>query len=305
MQDWATRRRAIEGGRYWIGRDGPYARWRHKSMAVAIAIAGALLRATPVHTHGRRNALDLRRIEFDVELASLPAAFDGYRILHLSDTHLDYFPELVPAARTLLAGVEVDMLAVTGDVLGLHRNPIEQATGLLMEVLEDVRVRGPRLAVLGNHDPAAMVEVLSREGFDVLINRSAVLERGGDRLRVTGLDDVHSFYTDAARDALGAHNGECRIALIHSPEVADDADAAGFALYLCGHTHGGQICLPGGRPIMTRLRRCHHAASGLWRQGNMIGYTNRGLGVAGLPLRFNTRGEAAVITLRRPAVTSS
>ena len=304
MQDWATRRRAIEGGRYWMGRAGPFAQWRHKPLAAAMIIADTLLRATPLYARGRRNALDLRRVEFDVELPGLPAAFDGYRILHVSDTHLDYFPEIAPAARALLAGVEVDMLSLTGDVQGLHHNPIEQATGLLMEVLRDVRVRGPRLAVLGNHDSTAMVEVLGREGFDVLVNRSVVLKRGGDSLRVTGLDDVNSFYTEAARHALDDHHGEFRIALVHSPEVADDADAAGYAFYLCGHTHGGQICLPGGRPVLTRLRRCHHAASGLWRQGKMIGYTNRGLGVAGLPLRFNTRGEAAIITLRRPAPTS-
>src|SRR5262245_14139289 len=146
MQDWATQRHAIEGGRYWMGRAGPFARWRHKPLAAAMAIADTVLRSTPIYTRGRRNALDLRRVEFEVELPELPAAFDGYRILQVSDTHLDYFPELVPAARSLLAGVQVDMLALTGDVQGLHRNPIEQATGLLMEVLQDVRVGGPRLA---------------------------------------------------------------------------------------------------------------------------------------------------------------
>lgn len=304
MQDWAKRRHAIEGGRYWMGRAGPFARWRHKPLAAAMTVADALLKPTPVYSRGRRNALDLRRVEFEVALPGLPAAFEGYRILHVSDTHLDYFPELASAARSLLAGVEVDMLALTGDVQGLHRNPIEQATGLLMEALKDVRVNGPRLAVLGNHDPTGMAEELAREGFDVLVNRSMVLQRGGDTLRVTGLDDVNSFYTEAARRALDDHRDEFRIALVHSPEVADDADAAGYAFYLCGHTHGGQICLPGGRPVLTRLRRCHHAASGLWRQGKMIGYTNRGLGVAGLPLRFNSRGEGAIITLRRSAGSS-
>jgi uncharacterized protein len=286
-----------------MGRAGPFARWRHKPVAVAMTVADVLLRSTPVYGRGRLNALDVRRVELEVELPGLPAGFDGYRILHVSDTHLDYFPEIAPAARAMLAGVEADMLALTGDIQGLHRNSIEQATGLLMEALQDVRVTGPRLAVLGNHDPAAMAEVLRREGFDVLVNRSTVLQRGDDRLRITGLDDVNSFYTEAARHALDSHDGEFRIALVHSPEVADDADAAGYSLYLCGHTHGGQICLPGGRPVMTRLRRCHHAASGQWRHGKMIGYTNRGLGVAGLPLRFNTRGEAAIITLRRPAET--
>jgi predicted MPP superfamily phosphohydrolase len=85
-----------------------------------------------------------------------------------------------------------------------------------------------------------------------------------------------------------------RIALVHSAEVADDADAAGYALYLCGHTHGGQICPPGGRPLVTPLKRCRHAASGLRREGRMVGYTSRGL----------TRGEVVVITLRRPTSPS-
>ena len=177
-----------------------------------------------------------------------------------------------------------------------------------MQALQDVRVRGPRLAVLGNHDPVEMATLLEEKGFDVLVNRSRVLERSGERLRVTGLDDVHNFYTDAARAALEDHDGEdhdgenhdgeCRIALVHSAEMADFADQAGYALYLSGHTHGGQICLPGGRPVITQLTRCRHAAAGLWRQGRMAGYTSAGLGVSDPPVRFNCRGEVTIITLR-------
>ena len=303
MQDWATRRRAIEDSRYLFSRAGPYGRWRKLPFRVAVTVLDGTLRLTPIYARGRRNALDLRKVELELPLPGLPPAYDGYRILQLSDTHLDHFPELAKAARGLLDGVDVDMLAVTGDVHGHPRAPIERSTALLMEALAGVRVRGPRLAVLGNHDPAAMVGMLERKGFDVLVNRSILLRRGDDSLRVTGLDDVHSFYTEAALAALADHDGEFRIALVDSAEVADDADAAGYALYLCGHTHGGQICLPGGRPLVTHLKRCRHAASGLWRQGRMIGYTTRGLGVSDLPLRFNTRGEAVIITLRRPKAT--
>jgi predicted MPP superfamily phosphohydrolase len=300
MQDWATRRRAIEDSRYLVSRAGPYGRWRQGAFKVVVTVLAGMLRLTPISALGRRNALDLRRVELEFELPGLPPAFDGYRILQLSDTHLDHLPELAAAARVLLDGVDVDMLAVTGDIHGHPRAPIERSTALLMEALAGVRVRGPRLAVLGNHDPASMAGLLERMGFDVLVNRSILLRRGDDSLRVTGLDDVHSFYTEAALAALGEHDGEFRIALVHSAEVADDADAAGYALYLCGHTHGGQICLPGGRPLVTHLKRCRHAASGLWRQGRMVGYTSRGLGVSDLPMRFNTRGEVVVITLRRP-----
>ena len=301
MQDWATRRRAIEDSRHFVSRAGRYGRWRKIAFKVVITALQGTLRFTPIYERGLRNALDLRKIELDLELPGLPPAFDGYRILQLSDTHLDHLPELAAAARTLLDGVDVDMLAVTGDVHGHPRTPIERSTALLSEALAGVRVRGPRLAVLGNHDPASMAGLLEGMGFDVLVNRSILLRRGDDALRVTGLDDVHSFYTEAALAALGRHDGEFRIALVHSAEVADDADAAGYALYLCGHTHGGQICLPGGRPLVTHLKRCRHAASGLWREGRMVGYTSRGLGVSDLPMRFNTRGEAVVITLRRPA----
>ena len=303
MQDWATRRRAIEDSRYLVNRAGPYSRWRKLLFKVAITVLDGTLRLTPIYARGRSNALDLKKVELELALPDLPPAFDGYRILQLSDTHLDHFPELATVARALLDGVEVDMLAVTGDVHGHPRAPIERSTALLMEALAGVRVRGPRLAVLGNHDPASMAGMLERAGFDVLVNRSILLRRGDDSLRVTGLDDVHSFYTEAALAALGDHDGEFRIALVHSAEVADDADEAGYALYLCGHTHGGQICLPGGRPLVTQLKRCRHAASGLWRQGRMVGYTSRGLGVSDVPLRFNTRGEIVVITLRRLATT--
>jgi hypothetical protein len=116
---------------------------------------------------------------------------------------------------------------------------------------------------------------------------------------LTGLDDVHRFYTPAAKQALYDAPAGFRVALVHSAEIADHAAAAGFDLYLCGHTHGGQICLPNGRAVFTRLRRCHFGARGEWRAGAMIGYTSNGLGVGEVPLRFNCRGEIAVVTLRR------
>ncbi len=300
-QRWADRRRVLEAGRHRVGPAGRRGWRRQRLFDFLVRAVAGLLRPTPFHARGRRNALDLGLVELELAFPHLPPAFDGYRILQVSDTHLDVLPELAAIARELLAGLEVDMLAVTGDVQGKHRAPIERATGLLAEALEGVRVRGPRLAVLGNHDPASMAEALEGLGFEVLINRSLVLERAGERLHLTGLDDVNSFYTEAALAALTAPPpaGAFRIALIHSAEMADHAEAAGCSLYLCGHTHGGQICLPGGRPVVTHLTRCRQGARGLWRWGGMTGYTSSGLGISGPPLRFNCRGEAAVITLRR------
>jgi predicted MPP superfamily phosphohydrolase len=298
--EWATARRRIEDSRYFIGPTGIRPRWKKAVFTRLLDVFAWGLHLTPFHARGERNALDVRRVEFDIEIVGLPSAFEGYRILHISDTHLDVLPALAEAAHRLLDKTEVDLLALTGDVHGKHGAPVSRSAELLMEALRGVRVSGPRLAILGNHDSVAMAELLGTLGFDVLVNRSVVVERGADRIRITGLDDVNSFYSDAAHRALGTHDGECGIALIHSAEMADHAAEAGYALYLSGHTHGGQICLPSGRPLVTGLSRCRHGAVGLWREGAMTGYTSAGLGVAHPAVRFNCRGEVTIITLRKP-----
>jgi hypothetical protein len=296
--EWAIGRRAMETSRHWSGPDGLRLRWPHRIFSASLGVFGRALELTPLYRSGLGNALDLRLAEFDVSLARLPAAFDGYRILHVSDTHLDSLPAIAEVAKRMLDGVEVDLLALTGDVHGLTRHPIGLSVELLAHALSGVVVRDRRLAILGNHDPVDMPAALQPLGFETLVNRSVVLARNGGSVRVTGLDDVHSFYTPQARAVLEAEAEGFRIALVHSPEMADHAAAAGYSLYLCGHTHGGQICLPGGRIVFSQLLRCRHAASGLWRDGNMIGYTTTGLGVSPPTVRFNTRGEAALITLR-------
>jgi uncharacterized protein len=298
---WAEQRRLMERGRHSIGVDGPRSRWPNRLFGHGARAFGWGIKAMGLHARGRRNALEPLLCEFELCFPHLPAAFDGYRILHISDTHFDFLPELVGTVRRLLSGVQVDLLVLTGDLQGHPYAPLERSVAPLANILAGIEVRDRRLAVLGNHDPADIVTALEGLGLEVLINQSTALERGGESVTVTGLDDVHSYYTASARQALLSGTEDFRILLVHSAEIADHAADAGYALYLCGHTHGGQVCLPGGRPIFTMLRRCRHGASGLWRHGQMIGYTSRGLGT-GLPaVRYNCRGEATVITLRRAA----
>ncbi|MBV9968054.1 MAG: metallophosphoesterase, partial [Alphaproteobacteria bacterium] len=154
--------------------------------------------------------------------------------LHLSDTHLDCLRELATVATGLLAGNEVELLALTGDIHGHHRAPLSGSIGPFAELIKAIRVNDRRVAVLGNHDPADMAEALDELDFDVLANEPAVLSRGDDYIVLTGLDDVHRFYTPNALEALSRSPGGFRIALVHSAELADYAAAAGYALYLCG-----------------------------------------------------------------------
>jgi predicted MPP superfamily phosphohydrolase len=268
---------------------------------VALTIFGAGLWLTPLFRRGRRNALDLELAELEIPLEGLPKAFDGYRILHLSDTHFDALPAIADAAQPLLAGLTVDMVALTGDVHSYPRNPVALSVGMLKRVLSGVTVRDRRLAVLGNHDPVEMIDALAGLGFETLVNQSTKLHRDGDSVHVTGVDDPHSFYAPVALTTLQeqVEIDDFKIALVHSGELADHAADAGFSLYLCGHTHAGQIALPNGKLVFTQLVRCRHTAAGLWQEGKMVGYTSSGLGVSPPTVRFNTRGGAALITLRR------
>jgi predicted MPP superfamily phosphohydrolase len=298
---WLAQRQAIEARKLASDPDGWHARWGSTLFAAAVHAFAWSLRPLGLYARGRANALAPQLVERSFFFADLPAVFDGYRILQISDSHLDCLPELAGIARQLVSGLTVDLAVITGDIQGAAGTPVVRAALPLANVLAGAKVRDRTLAVLGNHDPALMVEALEHVGIATLVNESLAIERGGERLVVTGLDDVHRFYTPAAKEALTAAPHGFRIALVHSPEIADHAAAAGYRLYLCGHTHGGQICLPTGRAIFTQLRRCRFGAQGEWRAGAMIGYTSNGLGVGEVPLRFNCRGEVAVITLRRGA----
>jgi predicted MPP superfamily phosphohydrolase len=138
-------------------------------------------------------------------------------------------------------------------------------------------------------------------GIRVLVNEGVTLARGDARLQVIGTDDVHYYFTDQAVHALEKARDAFTVALVHSPEAYDVAAQLGVDLYLTGHTHAGQVCLPGGWPLITHVSRGRRLFRGIWHQGDMLGVTNAGSGTSGIPVRFNTRGEVLVLTLRRLA----
>jgi hypothetical protein len=261
-------------------------------------LAHDALRPTWPFKLGAARALELEFTELTVFFPDLPPNFDGYRILHLTDLHLDNIEGTEIATAERIADIESDLCVITGDIRDNIHAPISPLIDSLAHVVSAVRARDGLLAVLGNHDSAAMVAPMESLGIRVLLNESVTLSRGVDDLHVTGLDDVHRFHTTAAPAALdAAPDGFC-IALVHSPEVADRA-AAGHRLYLTGHTHGGQICLPTGRSFGTGLKRHRELASGVWRYDDMVGYTSRGIGACVVPFRMNCPGEVVLVTLRR------
>jgi predicted MPP superfamily phosphohydrolase len=278
--------RAVKGRRHWV------------AFRRLLTLFGVGLRLSGLYERGVRNALDIKLKRIELKFENLPPEFDGYRILQLSDPHVDFLSGASDTALELISGEQVDLCVLTGDYRKRTAGPFEHILPTFEKLMTQSRALNGVYAILGNHDCADMAEAFEHRGIDVLINETRSIPRGEAQIHVTGTDDVHYYYTDAARAALETAPDGFKIALIHSAELADIAANAGFSLYLAGHTHGGQVCLPGGRPIITHMS-CHRRyASGLWQHGSMTGYTTTGIGVSGLPVRFNTRGEVVLITLR-------
>jgi len=249
---------------------------------------------------GRRNALDVRLTSIAPALPNLPAAFDGYRILLATDLHLDGLDGLAERMAALVRGERFDLCLLGGDLRYGTFGNFGPALDRLAGFLAKLRTRDGVLAVLGNHDCLEIVGPLRDMGVEVLLNESWPITRGRHRLWIAGVDDPHAYRcADPATAMRDVPSGETAIMLAHSPEAALAAAETGARLYLCGHTHGGQVCLPRLGPIITNSRSPRYMAAGLWSLNGMIGYTSLGAGVSGAPVRFCTRGELVSVTLRR------
>ncbi len=262
------------------------------------ALLRGVLRLTGLYGRGRRNAADIRLTHNRVLVEGLPAAFDGYRILHLSDLHLDMSSAITAALLHRVGEASYDLCVITGDfrarTYGVFEGVVSGAAQLRAVLAGEV------YAVLGNHDFIEMVPGLEAAGIRVLLNESVVLRRGGADLYLAGIDDPHYYRVDnLEKAAAGVPLAACSVLLSHSPEVYRHAAHAGFKLLLCGHTHGGQICLPGGWALSYNASCPRRFGKGSWRYHGLLGYTSRGAGSCVVDARFNCPPEITVHELRR------
>lgn len=299
LSGWETTRRKREG-RGENPAPGSEGRGRSRTLLrTAFAAAGLGLHVTGLFARGVANAKAVQVTRLELSFDNLPPAFDGYTILQLADLHVDALAQTTAVAETLARPLAADLCVLTGDYLDDRQTPFDDVAGALGRLIAAAAGRDGCLGILGNHDRTDLAAELRGLDVRMLINESLTLTRAGQTVTLTGTDDVHYFHTEAADRALADGRGDFKVALIHSPEFADVAAAAGYDLYLTGHTHGGQICLPGGTPIITNLSKYRRYGRGLWNHRGMTGYTSTGTGVSGLPVRFNCPGEIALITLRR------
>lgn len=258
-----------------------------------------LLKCTGFQGRARRNCFDYRLERNDVYLPDLPAAFDGYTILHLSDVHADGLVDEGEGIMRIIKTVPCDLAVLTGDFRfeesGEHYEPHLEP---LMPVIRSISARDGIFGVLGNHDLLEMVPQLERMGVQMLVNEAAQLQRGTAEIVLAGVDDPHFYKCHDLKKALSkVTSDQCVILLSHSPEIAQEASRCGVDFYLCGHTHGGQVCLPGGIALFTNTACLRRYVSGSWKCGAMVGYTSRGTGFSIAAARFFCPPEITLHTL--------
>jgi predicted MPP superfamily phosphohydrolase len=250
----------------------------------------AALKVTGLYWRGCRNAARVQVRHNDLRFAALPDAFDGFTLLHISDPHVEMNKSAMQRAKELLPDLTYDVCVLTGDYRAATAGPFEGALEGLAAVC--AQIKGPIYGVLGNHDTIRMVPGLEDIGIKMLLNECEVFTRGEQRIYLAGIDDAHFFRVDNIEKAASEiPAGGFSILLSHTPEIYRQAAHAGFALILSGHTHGGQLCLPGQIPITLDSVLPRRMGAGAWTYNTMAGYTSVGLGSSIVAARINCLPE--------------
>lgn len=252
-----------------------------------------------LYKRGLRNAHDIQLVQYDIRFADLPPHFDGYSMLMMSDLHIDSELHITPKLKQLLAENPVDVLLLVGDYRYRLAGPYEIALKRLGDILRAARVQNGIYAVRGNHDPSQLMLRLSEFGVQPLNNESVRLGTGEDVIYLVGVDEPHYDKADDLPSALARVPPEAfKILLAHTSEIYRQAARLGINLYLCGHTHGGQIRLKKIGPIITNVKAPRRFVRGFWTYRGMTGYTSAGVGVSAVPVRYHCPPEIVLFTLK-------
>jgi len=219
----------------------------------------------------------------------------GFRIVQISDLHCDRTARNEERVVRIINGLKPDIVVATGDFLndvaGLPR---------LRETLSRLEAPLGRFAVTGNFEAFHWtdLDVLAGSGFRVLEQETVVVTKGADALAITGMGFVRS---DSPRESIhGFTEDRYDVFLFHTPDLVEDFAGRGIDLYLCGHTHGGQVTLPWYGSLITFSKFGKKYESGMYRVGDTVLYVNRGLGLEPRPapqVRFLARPEIAVFDI--------
>lgn len=253
----------------------------------------------------------IETVHLEMRVPRLPPAFDGYTVCQVSDLHMRQMGRRERRLRALLDELPPsDLVVVTGDMVHTPRG-IEP----FLDLAQAFRARDGVYAVFGNSEhkngvrPHALARTLGERGVTPLLNSHVLLSKGGAHLALAGVDDPVSGLDRMPEALTGIEANCCTLLLMHSPDGIAEAALRGVDVVFSGHTHGGQVSLPFfGAPythslLGRRMSSGYYAGKTLRRiigirPGRTQLYVTRGLGVSGLALRFLTRPELTLITLR-------
>jgi hypothetical protein len=275
---------------------------RHFLVGTGAAAAGLALYSGEIARH----ELDL--VPRTLVVSNLPSAFRGFRIVQISDIHLDEFTEPFFLERVVrhVNALNADLVVLTGDFVThgsltfLNGRDAAHHCGEILSTLTCPR----RYAILGNHDVSVsaplVIESLTSNGIPVLVDQHVAIERNGSRFWLCGVNDPGTTNPRLELAVPPAPDGPV-ILMAHEPDYADTVRQHPRGqlvdVMLSGHTHGGQIRLPFlGALVLPPMGQKY--VEGLFHLGKMQLYVNRGIGAVGLPFRLNCPPEITVITLQ-------
>ena len=296
---WAVNRSVMENIGFTLKKSGKKSKSHWDLFRQLLGIFGILLKITGFYKKGYGNAKKIKVNDLTLQFPNLPDAFNGFRILQLSDLHIDSIPGFAALMIQKINLLKFDTCLLTGD----YRRDIH---GSFSHILKPLHVLSKYLqasygtfAILGNHDTYLMAQYEKQSGLELLVNESVEIVKEGEKILITGTDDPFNFFTETALLSLETKGYDFKIAMVHTPELAKVASKNHYDLYLCGHTHGGQICLKEGIPLISHQFEGKQFNHGKWNIGKMTGYTSTGVGVSGMPVRFNCPAEITLITLTK------
>lgn len=238
---------------------------------------------------------------YELPIAALPPELEGFRIVHVSDLHLKkfwspVFDQIIERVRS--AGA--DLVLVTGDFVDNKRNHLP-ALPTTRKFVSGLTARLGCFGILGNHDKHTLEPRLEGTGVTILHGKRHVIDADGAEIELIGLPGVdRKELTDAVLNQFPPPRREVpRIVLAHFPDGLRKARVLRPDVYLAGHTHGGQICLPGGYPILRHDSLPRRLCRGVNRAADTWLVVNRGLGFTNLPIRLFCPAEIIELKLTR------
>ena len=247
------------------------------------------------------DARDFEIVDVKVSIPDLDPSFNDYRIVHISDIHLGQWisAKRIEGVVNLVNKLKPDLIAITGDSVSYVVNePVLD----MLRFLKNLKPKDATVAVLGNHDHWVGAEeirkVMDESKIIELENDVYTLKRGGAMLYIAGVDSITLEKHDLDVVLRKLPSSGPAILLAHEPDFADESAATGrFSLQLSGHSHGGQMIIPGiGTPF--RGSKFKKYPLGEYQVGDMVQYTNRGLGTNVFWIRINCPPEITILRLQ-------